>query len=174
MDDMITNNHSLKPTFGAFFERLTEKLAIIGGFILVSMSVSTVVSVLGRYFFDSPIVGDSEIVKMLTGVAVSLSLPYCHMRYGNVIVDVFTAGASTRFKAVLDCAGSLLLATFALLLAWQTAVGGLDVYSSGNETMMLRLKEWWFYIFIAGGLFMLSIAGFIITWRHFTLIKKGY
>lgn len=165
--------HDNRPAFDTAFEWLCKKLAIIGGFILVIMSISTVISVIGRYFFDSPIVGDSEIVKMLTGVAVSLCLPYCHMRNGNVIVDVFTAHSPEKFKATLDMIGSFLLSILIVLLAWQTAVGAIDVYNNGNETMMLRLKEWWFYVVIAGGLFMLSIAGFIMTYRHFTTIRKG-
>jgi C4-dicarboxylate transporter, DctQ subunit len=159
--------------FGALFEAFTKKLAVVGGIVLVLMSISTVISVMGRYFFNAPIVGDSEIVKMLTGVAVSLCLPYCHMRHGNVIVDVFTAHSPDRVKSTLDFIGSLLLAVLALLLAWQTSNGAVDAYNYDNESMMLRLKEWWFYIIIAGGLYMLSIAGFIIAWRQFTSIRKG-
>jgi C4-dicarboxylate transporter, DctQ subunit len=173
MGDSMTPTGSDIPVFDALFEIFCKKLAIIGGVVLVLMSISTFISVMGRYFFDSPIVGDSEIVKMLTGVAVSLCLPYCHMRYGNVIVDVFTVHSPGRFKATLDLIGSLMLAVLALLLAWQTCLGAVDAYNYDNETMMLRLKEWWFYIIIAGGLFMLSIAGFVVSWRHFTTIKKG-
>lgn len=168
----MAHSSSDTPVFGALFEAFTKKLAIVGGIVLVLMSISTVISVMGRYFFDAPIVGDSEIVKMLTGVAVSLCLPYCHMRYGNVIVDVFTAHSSLRVKTTLDFIGSLLLAILALLLAWQTTNGAFDAYNYDNETMMLRLKEWWFYIIIAGGLYMLSIAGFIIAWRQLTSINK--
>lgn len=135
------------------------------------MAVSTVISVFGRYFFSSPISGDSEIVQMLTGVAVSLSLPYCQMRYGNVIVDVFTEAAPIRIKGTLDIIGSVLLAMFAFLLAYQTLLGTLDVYGYSNETMMLRLKEWWFYAVITFGLFMLGIAGLVVAWRHLDKIR---
>jgi C4-dicarboxylate transporter, DctQ subunit len=169
----MPNKESESPPFGTRFESFCRKLAILAGFALFLMSIITVISVMGRYFFDAPIVGDSEIVKMLTGIAVSLCLPYCHMRYGNVIVDVFTAHSSTVFKSSLDLIGSILLALLALLLAWQTSVGALDAYNYDNESMMLRIKEWWFYVVIAGGLYMLSIAGFIIAIRQCTLIRKG-
>jgi TRAP-type C4-dicarboxylate transport system permease small subunit len=162
----MTISHDNSPVFGSRFEWLCKGLALVAGLILVAMSLITVVSVLGRYFFGSPIMGDSEIVQMLTGVVVALSFPYCHLRYGNVIVDVFTAHASPRFKASLDIVGSLLLALLALLLAWQTSLGAVDAYNYGNETMMLRMKEWWFYILIAAGMYLLGIAGFIVTWRH--------
>lgn len=169
----MTINDLDKHVFGARYELLCKGLALVAGVVLMFMSIATVISVLGRYLFDSPIMGDSEIVKMLTGVAVSLSLPYCHLRYGNVIVDVFTTHAPLRFKATLDIIGSLLLAVLALILAWQTTLGAIDVHGYGNETMMLRMKEWWFYIVIAGGLYLLGIAGFIVAWRHVIWWRKG-
>ncbi len=169
----MSQANSGNSAFDTFFEWIFKKLAMFAGFVLVIMSLITVISVMGRYFFDTPIVGDSEIVKMLTGVAVSLCLPYCQIRSGNVIVDVFTTHSPARFKATLDFIGNLLLALLALLLAWQTTNGAIDVKNYGNETMMLRLKEWWFYFVIAGGLYMLSLAGFITTWRQFNMIRKA-
>ena len=168
----MTDNGSQTAVFGALFESLCKKLAMIAGVVLVLMSIITVVSVMGRYLFDSPIVGDAEIVKLLTGVAVSFCLPYCHMRYGNVIVDVFTAHTSPIIKGTLDFIGSLLLALLILLLAWQTSVGAVDAYNYNNESMMLRIKEWWFFVIIAGGLYMLSIAGFIVAIRQFNSIRQ--
>ena len=169
----MTDRGLNQAAFGTLFESLCKKLAMVAGFVLFLMSIITVISVMGRYFFDAPIVGDAEIVKLLTGVAVSLCLPYCHMRYGNVIVDVFTAHAPHAVKTTLDCLGSLLLALLVLLLAWQTSVGALDAYNYDNESMMLRIKEWWFFAIIAGGLYMLSIAGFIIAVRQLISIKRG-
>lgn len=167
----VSNEQTL--AFGHRYEQLCKGLALVAGLMLVFMSLVTVISVLGRYFFDTPITGDSEIVQMLTGAVVSLSLPYCHMRYGNVIVDVFTAHTSVRFKSALDLIGSLLLGVLALLLAWQTTDGAIDAFKYANETMMLRLKEWWFYATIALGLYLLGIAGFIVAWRHILTWKEA-
>lgn len=169
----MSESYDGKIVFGTRYEQFCKILALVAGLILVFMSLATVASVLGRYFFDSPITGDSEIVQMLTGVVVSLSLPYCHLRYGNVIVDVFTTSAPLRFKATLDIIGSLLLTILAFLLAWQTTLGSMDAYQYGNETMMLRMKEWWFYSIIASGLYLLGIAGLIVTWRHILWWKRG-
>lgn len=169
----MSNLSQMRPIPGERFESLCKWIAILAGLVLMIMAVSTVISVFGRYFFSSPITGDSEIVQMLTGVAVSLSLPYCQMRYGHVIVDVFTEVAPIRFKATLDTIGSLLLAAFAFLLAYQTYLGTVDVYGYNNETMMLRLKEWWFYACITFGLFMLGVASLVVAWRHIEKIRYG-
>lgn len=159
------------PLPGARFERLCRWLALLAGIVLIGMAAVTVISVTGRYFFSAPIPGDDEIVQMLTGAVVALCLPYCHMRYGNVIVDVFTEGAPLRFKATLDIIGSLMLAVLAFILAWQTFNGTLDVQKYGNETMMLRLKEWWFYSVIAFGLALLGISGIFVAWRKLIMIR---
>lgn len=169
----MSNLSRIRPIPGERFESLCKWIAILAGFALMLMAVSTVISVFGRYFFSSPITGDSEIVQMLTGAVVALSLPYCQMRYGHVIVDVFTESAPLHIKGTLDIIGSLLLGAFAFLLAWQTLLGTIDVYGYRNETMMLRLKEWWFYAIIAFGLFMLGIASLVVAWRHVDKIRHA-
>lgn len=145
----------------ALFEQVTKWLALLGGSILALMSVMTVVSVAGRYFFASPILGDNELVQMGTAVVVALVLPYCQMRFGNVIVDVLTANASERFKLTMDILGSLVLGTLFLILAMKSFDGGLSAQEYDNETMMLRMKEWWFYQTITFGFAATAIAGFV-------------
>lgn len=143
------------------YERFTLWLALLSGFILTAMALTTVVSVGGRYLFNTPISGDTEIIQMLTAVVIALAMPYCHMRLGNVIVDVFTTRAPVKVRLSLDIIGSMLLAALFLILAMQSYEGGLSAYKYHNETMMLRLKEWWFYMTIALGFSLTSIAGFI-------------
>lgn len=148
------------------FETVSKWLAILGGIVLVGMSAITVVSVAGRYLFSSPIVGDTEITQMFTAVAVALSLPYCHIRYGNVLVDVFTSNLNPRTIIKLDFIGSLLLSVLLAIMAVQAYKGGLDAMQYGNETMMLRMKEWWFYLTIAFGCGLTSIAGVVVCLRQ--------
>ena len=143
------------------YEKVTLWLALFSGFILTSMAFTTVISVAGRYLFNSPISGDTEIVQMFTAVVVALAMPYCQMRLGNVIVDVLTTSAPANIRLTLDIIGSLLLAGLFMVLAIQTYEGGLSAYKYHNETMMLRMKEGWFYMTIALGFALTSIAGFI-------------
>ncbi len=144
-----------------YYERATLWLALLSGLILTVMAFTTVTSVAGRYFFSSPINGDTEIVQMFTAVVVALALPYCQMRLGNVIVDVLTASAPARVRLFLDVVGSLLLGILFYFLAVQAYDGGLAAQRYSNETMMLRMKEWWFYMTISFGFTLTSIAGFI-------------
>jgi TRAP-type C4-dicarboxylate transport system permease small subunit len=156
---------SLK-ALGNAYHAFAKWLAILGGLVLVGMSTITVISVAGRYLFSSPIVGDSEITQMFTAVAVALSLPYCHLRNGNVLVDVFTANLNPRHIIKLDFIGSALLSVLLAVLAYYAYLGGLDAMRYGNETMMLRMKEWWFYLTIAFGCGLTSVAGIVVCLRQ--------
>lgn len=152
------------------FERATAWLAGLAGLILIAMSIMTVISVAGRYTMSMPVRGDTEIIQMFTAVVVSFSFPFCQMRYGNVIVDVFTANASQKFKNRVDSVGDLLLAILMAALAVQAFKGGMDAGKYGNESMMLRMKESWFYYSISFGCGMTAIAGFLTP---FTRIKRA-
>ena len=137
MSQLLTKTRSIV----TLYEQATMWLALLGGVVLTLMAITTVVSVGGRYFFSSPIQGDTEIVQMFTAVVVALSLPYCQMRLGNVIVDVLTASAPKLFRLTMDIIGSLLLGGLFAILAYYTFDGGMAAAKYGNETMMLRRPE---------------------------------
>lgn len=148
------------------FERLCRALALLGGLVLLAMALVTVVSVLGRYLFGAPIPGDVELVALLTAVAVSLFLPYCQLRHGNVIVDVFTINASSAVRGWLDAAGSLMLVAIAATLSWRLGVGGLDLARSGDESMMLRLPTWWGFVIVVPCFALTAASGMVTLCQH--------
>ena len=83
---------------------------------------------------------------MAAGAAIALFMPWCQLRRGNIIVDFFTAKVSDRINAMLDRFGALLLGLVFAVLAWRTAVGGLNAWSSQSGTMMLGFPEWVVYV----------------------------
>ena len=64
---------------GRVLARLARIFVIIGGICLTAAGLLTVVSVMGRYFINSPIPGDFELVEMACAVAVFSFLPYMIM-----------------------------------------------------------------------------------------------
>ena len=78
--------------FGRILFNLAFSLAIIGGFILILVILINVVSIISRIIFLNPLVGDFELVKIGSAIAIASFLPICHLKKGNVIVDFITAG----------------------------------------------------------------------------------
>lgn len=143
---------------GAALRRLSVGFAVIGGLLLAGGAALTVVSVTGRYLFSAPISGDVELVELAAGAAVAAFLPYCQLRGGNVIVDFFTGPLTGRTRNRLDAVHALVFAVCAGLIAWQMALGGLDTYSSNDETMVLGVPTWISYAVMVPAFALLALV----------------
>lgn len=146
-------------------EKLCWALALFGAAVLIILALITVVSVLGRYIFNTPISGDFEMVEIGCAVAVACFLPYCQLRQGNVIVDLFTLKAPQGVKNILDAIGCLLLTIMAGLMTWRVGLSGMDLHRYNDQTMILQFNTWKAFIIIVPCLGLLTLAGLITTWR---------
>ncbi|MDX2101377.1 MAG: TRAP transporter small permease [Alphaproteobacteria bacterium] len=116
--------------------------ALFGGVTLCALAVMTVVSVVLRWLTTRPIPGDFELVQLGMALVIFAFLPWCHMRKGNVLVDVFTVRAPKRLTAALDAFGGVLYCAFAVLLLWRMHESALDKYDFEETTMRLALPVW--------------------------------
>ncbi len=125
-----------------FLSFLAQACAVLAGAILTGVTLVTCASIVGRNTTGWTVLGDYELTAVAAGAAVALFMPWCQLRRQNIIVDFFTARASSAVNARLDRFGALLLAAMFVVLAWRTATGGLSARSSMTTTMMLGFPEW--------------------------------
>lgn len=126
-------------------DRLAKLFAIFGGLVMVVITFITTYSIVGRWLFNSPLLGDTELVEFAMAMAVAAFLPICQWRGGNIIVDFFTNGASDRTKSGLDRFGALSIALMTGLIAWRSVLGGIGQKADGSVTMLMQLPEWMAY-----------------------------
>lgn len=127
---------------GRALRRASEVFALAGGAVLLAVMTLTVVSVTGRTFFGSPVLGDFELVEVGCAVAIFAFLPYCQMSGGNVVVDIFMRGLGETSRRRLDALHSLVFALIAALFAWRLSLGGAELFAWGETTMILGLPMW--------------------------------
>ncbi len=132
--------------------------ALLGGFVMAGLAAMVVVSVLGRWLFSAPIFGDFEMVAFGTAVAVFLFLPYCHMRRGNVIVDLLLSWAPKKVQGFFDMVGSVVLGMIAGVLAWRMTLGGADMFAYSETTYILALPLWWAFPFTVAASGLLALC----------------
>ncbi len=132
--------------------KLAKFFAIVGGLLMVFITLMTVVSVIGRDTIGKAITGDFELSGAACGAAIALFLPWCQFKRGNIIVDFFTANTSEATQSILDRIGALILAAVMAVLAWRTTLGGISAFKSNSGTMMLGFPEWIVYSAIVPGL----------------------
>lgn len=126
-------------------ESLAKLCAILAGVLLTAITLMTCVSLIGRNTTGMTLAGDFELTGVATGAAIALFMPWCQLRRGNIIVDFFTARAGERTNARLDRLGALFMALAFAVLAWRTALGGINAYQTQSGTMMLGFPEWIVY-----------------------------
>lgn len=170
-----TENKAGRPTdpVGRFLYALTRCLALFGGLVLCAMAVLTTVSVFGRYFFDSPITGDFELIALGVGIAVFAFLPHCQLMRENVIVDFFLSGTSKRFQSAFDFIGNLIYGIIITLMTWRTPIGGMEVYETDQTTLILGLPHWWGFPFAVFCLVILLTVCIYTTIRSFNEARLG-
>lgn len=141
--------------------RLAWLFAILGGVCACAVALMTVASIAGRAAVASPIAGDVELTQFGVALAISLSLPWCQLHGGNIMVDFFTQRLAARRVQALDGVGALLLAAMAALLAWRTAQGALASKETFETTMILSLPMWWVYASLAPGLALTALIALV-------------
>ena len=124
---------------------LAHLCAILAGLLMTSITLLTCVSLIGRNTTGWTIVGDFELTGVAAGAAVALFMPLCQLKHGHIIVDFFTAKASSSTTALLDRIGAFTVSLMFALMAWRTMLGGINAHDSFSGTMMLGFPEWIVY-----------------------------
>jgi TRAP-type C4-dicarboxylate transport system permease small subunit len=137
--------------------------ALVAGFLLLGAVGVTTASVLRGALLNKPILGDSEIVEMLLGVAVALCLPLCEMRGAHVLVDFFTQKLGPRAIAGLDALMRAIAALVVAVLAWRLMIGGYNAWDRERETMFLLIPYWWGYAGAAVGMTLWTMCAAFVA-----------
>ncbi|MGQ0711672.1 MAG: TRAP transporter small permease [Rhodoferax sp.] len=158
---------------GRVLNRLARALAVAAGLVLVLMALMSLASIVGRTLLDKPILGDYELVQSMSAVAVALTLPFCQMIRGHIIVDFFSTGFPKRLNRGLDALANLVLGLAGFLVAWRTAVGMVGLYASGDASMLLNLPIWWAYVPMVPAFFLLGCTGLYAAWVDWKSLHTG-
>ncbi len=149
---------------GRVLNKTCRIFAICGGITLVLTALMSLASIVGRSLFDKPILGDYELVQMMSAIAVAMSMPFCQMIRGHIIVDFFTAGLPAKVNCKLDIVASVVMAAAGFLFAWRVSIGMMELRSNGNGSMLLNLPTWWGYAPMVPSFFLLGCAALYTAW----------
>jgi TRAP-type C4-dicarboxylate transport system permease small subunit len=142
---------------------------VLGGIAMLAAMLVLIATVIGGAF-GKPILGDSELVELLVGMAVFAFLPYCQLRGSNVIVDFFTQPLPLRARRWLDAVMGAAFIFVATVLTWRMAEGGLTAWERSRKSMFLQLPDWWGYaIGVAAMLLWIAVCG----WTTYLIVKRA-
>jgi TRAP-type C4-dicarboxylate transport system permease small subunit len=134
-------------------------VVICGVFFMVLMFLGTA-DVVGRYAFDSPILGTQELMQVMMGAIVMLGWAYTQKEDGHVKVELFTNMFPPRLKQAINLIMMLLgLILFAIIAmkAWGIALNNFD-----RRFLVIDFPSGPFYFLVPVGAFFLCLE-FIVN-----------
>lgn len=102
--------------------RMVERLLnTVAGILLLGMMFLGAIDVIGRYLFNSPILGALEASQIMMGGMVFLSWSYTLAHREHVTVDILTITYSKTVREILHIVMMLVSLLLFALITWKSA-----------------------------------------------------
>jgi len=151
-----------------FLIQTNRVFMVVGGVILVVMTLQIGAGALARGLFNQSLDGNVEIAKYYYMVALSaFSLGAVQAAREHVIVEVFTQWMKINARKVIDWGALVLTTIYAAVLTWGCTLAAIDALEAGEFYRLFEfdLALWPSRWFLAIGLwgFLLNAAYQVIS-----------
>ncbi len=136
--------------------------------ILFATMLLTVVDVIGRYAFASPVTGGYEITELAMGILVFGALPLVTERREHLCVELFTdkvRGAKAAIRDTVSWGLSIVVSALIAIELWKKSA---EQARDGTITLLLALHTAPFVVIIA---VLATVNTIILTCLLLTTIK---
>jgi TRAP-type C4-dicarboxylate transport system permease small subunit len=147
----------------------TIMMNVLGMVILVLMMLLTVTDVFLRYFFNSPILGSTEITEYMM-VCLALGVPYCALTDKAVRMDLLAQKLPKRFQAFADGFTDLVGLVAMAALSWQLFKETANAHEIGYSSSILNIPSSPFFGVLAFSMSMMCVSLIVNVARD---IAKG-
>ncbi len=130
-------------------QSIVKLLTTVASWVLAAMMFLTFANVVARYFFNSPILGASEIIPLMMAIVIPFSIVFCAQNREHISVDFILERFSDSTRKVINCLISLLMLVLFIPLTWQTFIYVIDEYESNLTTETLYISVYPFIFLVA-------------------------
>ena len=132
-----------------------------GGAVLIGLALVTVIAVIFRYVFNSPIFGADDFNQMLLMAAVAFGVAYSGRKGGQVVVEILSVISGQKTIRWTDIFARLLGVIMISILVWVLIESGINAAEYGETTRSLEITLQPFFWLLAFGIALYGIVLFI-------------
>lgn len=132
-------------------------LSRLGCVALFFMMCLTVVDVVGRYVFNSPILGAFEMTEFLVLIVVFSFLGYAQSQKVHVTVDILFNRFPKKIQTIVALINYLIGLIVVFIIAWMGFEKALEAFHTGESPMNLPVPDYPFIFFLSLGAFVMGI-----------------
>ena len=126
-------------------------LSRIGCVALFFMMCLTVVDVIARYGFNSPLLGAFEMTEFLVLIMVFSFLGYAQAQKSHVTVDILYDRFPKSVKRILSLFNYLIGFGVVFIIAWMGYEKAIDSFHTGDKPLNLAVPDYPFVFFLSFG-----------------------
>lgn len=128
----------------------------IASIALIVMMLVTVIHVIGRLFFDSPLYGGVEIISLSGIFLISFAIGYTQAERSHIIIEIFTHRLSKRLQSFFKILSLCISLCAVMLLGWGAVLFTYDaLIKRGSKTPILHLPAAPFRVILVFGCIVL-------------------
>jgi TRAP-type transport system small permease protein len=139
---------------------LSTYLSYIGNFALAAMMLLSTADVIGRYFFNSPVLGAYEITEYLMLIMVFSYLALAQSEKAHISVDIVFNRLPTGLQHVLERLNHLVCLLMMLLVSWMSLQRIWELKKTGEASVLLKIPDYPFALFLVIGCLVFCIEFF--------------
>lgn len=125
--------------------------AYCAGAVLVALMAGTVADVLGRYLFNSPLLGVFDLTHFAVVIVVYLGMAYCTYHASHATIELLYNRLSAPLARFMDRLINIAAAVIMAILAWRAGVDGIQVKQFGQASQLLQIPLWPAYWVVVAG-----------------------
>ncbi len=126
-------------------------LSKLGCLALFAMMCLTVIDVVGRYIFNSPILGAFELTSFLVSIMIYSFLGYAQSEKVHVTVDLLVNAFPNKAQTVVKLFNYVIGLFIMILFSWKGFEKAIEAMEAGDSPMNLPIPIYPFVFFLAFG-----------------------
>ena len=132
--------------------KLVGFLEVLAGLVIAVMMVLTFVDVIGRYVFNEPIFGASELISALLALAIFAGLGVANARDDHIVVELLDQRICKLSPKLYDLIIQLFSIGVMALIAYVLLDMAIEVWHLNARTYVIEMPLFW----IAGSVSVLA------------------
>ncbi len=144
----------------------------VGAVVLVGMMLLMAGDVFLRFIFNKPVPGAFELIEIMMGAVVSLSIAYCGLRRGHVSVELITDKLPDRIRAPVDLVHHLVCIVFFATIAYKGSQQAIVIKENETVSTLLEVPIYPFVWLLVFGAMLLALVYFRQMIDHY-FFKRG-
>jgi TRAP-type transport system small permease protein len=148
----MANPHGMKKR-----KSLSTYLSYIGNFALAGMMLLTTTDVVGRYFFNAPVLGAYEITEYLMLIMVFSFLALAQSAKVHINVDIVFNHLPAGLRHFLQRFNHFICLLMMILVTWMSVLRVFELRRTGEASVLLKIPDYPFAAFLVIGCLVFSI-----------------